>query len=72
MQFRIHSIINAGRKKAPDSFIYMTDADCDLEKAKAALPPVSEKRQKIIYDRWCSYVEKLLDTVEIHTTDRCV
>lgn len=53
----------------PDSFIYMTDADCDLEKAKAALPPVSEKSQKIIYDLWCSYVEKLLDTVEIHTTD---
>ena len=53
----------------PDSFIYMTDADCDLEKAKAALPPVSEKNQKIIYDLWCSYVEKLLDTVEIHTTD---
>lgn len=53
----------------PDSFIYMTDADGDLEKAKAALPPVSEKNQKIIYDLWCSYVEKLLDTVEIHTTD---
>ena len=34
----------------PDSFIYMTDADCDLEKAKAALPPVSEKNQKIIAD----------------------
>ena len=24
---------------------------------------------EIIYDLWCSYVEKLLDTVEIHTTD---
>lgn len=53
----------------PDSFIYMTDADCDLEKAKAALPPVSEKSQKIIYDLWTSYVEKLLDTVDIHTSD---
>lgn len=53
----------------PDSFIYMTDNDCDLEKAKAALPPVSEKQQKIIYDLWCSYVDELLDTVEIHTND---
>ena len=53
----------------PDSFIYMTDADCDLEKAKAALPTVSEKSQKIIYDLWTSYVEELLDTVEIHTTE---
>ena len=30
---------------------------------------LTEKNQKIIYDLWCSYVEKLLDTVEIHTTD---
>ena len=52
----------------PDSFIYMTDDDPDFEKAKAALPPVSEKNQKIIYDLWVSYVEELLDRVEIHTT----
>ena len=52
----------------PDSFIYMTDDDPDFEKAKAALPPVSEKDQKIIYDLWVSYVEQLLDRVEIHTT----
>lgn len=52
----------------PDSFIYMTDDDPDFEKAKAALPPVSEKDQKIIYDLWVSYVEELLDRVEIHTT----
>lgn len=52
----------------PDSFIYMTDDDPDFEKAKAALPPVSEKNQKIIYDLWVSYVEGLLDRVEIHTT----
>lgn len=51
----------------PDSFIYMTDDDPDFEKAKAALPPVSEKNQKIIYDLWVSYVEELLDRVEIHT-----
>ena len=52
----------------PDSFIYMTDDDPDFEKAKAALPPVSEKNQKIIYDLWVSYVEGLLERVEIHTT----
>lgn len=52
----------------PDSFIYMTDDDPDFEKAKAALPPVSEKNQKNIYDLWVSYVEELLDRVEIHTT----
>ena len=52
----------------PDSFIYMTDDDPDFEKAKAALPPVSEKNQKKIYDLWVSYVEELLDRVEIHTT----
>ena len=52
----------------PDSFIYMTDDDPDFEKAKAALPPVSEKNQKKIYDLWISYVEELLDRVEIHTT----
>ena len=52
----------------PDSFIYMTDDDPDFEKAKAALPPVSEKNQKIIYDFWVSFVEELLDRVEIHTT----
>lgn len=52
----------------PDSFIYMTDDDPDFEKAKAALPPVSEKNQKIIYDLWVSYVEELLGRVEIHTT----
>lgn len=52
----------------PDSFIYMTDDDPDFEKAKAALPPVSEKNQKIIYDLWVSFVEELLDRVEIHTT----
>ena len=52
----------------PDSFIYMTDDDSDFEKAKAALPPVSEKNQKKIYDLWVSYVEELLDRVEIHTT----
>ena len=52
----------------PDSFIYMTDDDPDFEKAKAVLPPVSEKNQKIIYDLWVSYVEELLDRVEIHTT----
>lgn len=52
----------------PDSFIYMTDDDPDFEKAKDALPPVSEKNQKIIYDLWVSYVEELLDRVEIHTT----
>lgn len=51
----------------PDSFIYMTDDDPDFEKAKAALPPVSEKNQKIIYDLWVSYVEELLYRVEIHT-----
>ncbi len=52
----------------PDSFIYMTDDDPDFEKAKATLPPVSEKNQKKIYDLWVSYVEELLDRVEIHTT----
>lgn len=52
----------------PDSFIYMTDDDPDFEKAKDALPPVSERNQKIIYDLWVSYVNELLDKVEIHTT----
>lgn len=53
----------------PDSFIYMTDRDGDIEAARAALPPVSEKSQKIIYNLWTSYVAELLETVEIHTSD---
>lgn len=52
----------------PTSFIYMTDDDPDFEKAKASLPPVSEKNQKIIYDLWVSYVNELLERIEIHTT----
>ena len=52
----------------PDSFIYMTDDDPGFEKAKASLPPVSEKSQKLIYDLWVSYVNELLERVEIHTT----
>jgi hypothetical protein len=52
----------------PDSYIYMTDADGDLDKARAALPPVSEKNQKLIYDKWCSYVDRLFETVEVHTS----
>ena len=53
------------------SEIAITDAagfTAIVEKAKAALPPVSEKNQKKIYDLWVSYVEELLDRVEIHTT----
>ena len=52
----------------PNSFIYMTDDDPDFEKAKSSLPPVSEKDQKIIYNLWVSYVEELLEKIEIHTT----
>lgn len=52
----------------PNSFIYMTDDDPDFEKAKSSLPPVSEKDQKIIYNLWVSYVEELLERIEIHTT----
>ncbi|MBO5260813.1 MAG: hypothetical protein J6A82_00970 [Coprococcus sp.] len=53
----------------PDSIIYMTDADCDLEKAKAALLPVPEENQRIIYKLWGTYVNELLSTVELHTTE---
>lgn len=52
-----------------DSVIYMTDRDGDVDKAYASLPPVSEDRQKQIYDKWCGYVAQLLDTVELHTTE---
>lgn len=53
----------------PDSFIYMTDLDGDIEAARAALPPVSEKSQKIIYELWVSYVDELMNAVEIHTSE---
>lgn len=53
----------------PDSFIYMTDRDGDIEAARAALPPVSEKSQKLIYDLWASFVEELLGIVELHTSE---
>jgi hypothetical protein len=36
-----------------------------LEEEENELSPVSEEAQRIIYDKWCSYVDKLMTMVEI-------
>jgi FtsZ-interacting cell division protein ZipA len=41
----------------------------DDEEADEQLPPVSDEAQRIIYEKWCAYVDALLNTVEISASD---
>ncbi len=62
----------------PDALVFKTsglspddasDENEDNSSEDSSLPPVDDDAQKEIYDKWCSYVDELLKTVEIKASD---
>ena len=58
----------------PDALVFKTsglspDDTPDEDEDESSLPPVDDDAQREIYEKWCSYVEELLKTVEINASD---
>jgi hypothetical protein len=58
-----------------DSLVFKTfsvddeNDDASSADSKPKLPPVSDAAQRTIYEKWCSYVDTLLNMVEINISD---
>ena len=69
----LYSIAYGQDALTPDSVVYRISDDSGEDEANVhaslSLPPVSDEAQRKIYEKWSGYVNELLETVDIETSD---